>query len=132
MTRLMADERRAIQLELDAARAEVLRLCDEITRLQSMLDAQPAGSDGDTIRMLQPLCDCGLPRDHRNPGRGGEPRPCADETARIALDSATRTRPPVPGSVTRDETFEDGRLRYCCAAGFLVYPDPCTEHGAQA
>jgi hypothetical protein len=132
MTRLTFDERTAIQLELDDARREILRLGDEITRLQSMLDAQPAGSDGDTIRMLQPLCDCGLPRDHRNPGRGGEPRPCADETARIALVGETRSRPPVPGSVTRDETFEEGRLRYCCAAGYLSYPDPCFDHGAQA
>lgn len=108
MTRLTADERQAIQAELDDARAEILRLCDEIIRLQSMLDAQPAGSGGDTIRMLQPLCACGLPRDHRNPGRGGEPRPCSDETARIALDE-TNSRPPVPGSVTCDETAGGAR-----------------------
>lgn len=103
MTRLTADERLAIQANLDEARAEVLRLCDEITRLQSMLDAQPAGSDGDTLRLLRALCSCGLPLDHRHP-LTGEPRPCADETARIALDELPRSRPPVPSSVTRDES----------------------------
>lgn len=96
MTRLTADERRAIELELDA-------LGEEIHRLRSLLASQPDGSDGDTIRLLQPLCSCGLPRDHRHP-ISGEPRPCADETARIALEDETRTRPPVPSSVTRDET----------------------------
>jgi hypothetical protein len=125
VTRLTSDERRAIELELDA-------LDREIVRLRSLLAAQPEGSDGDTIRLLQPLCGCGLPRDHRNPGRGGEPRPCADETARIALDDETRSRPPVPGSVTRDETFSDGRLRYCCEVGANVYPAGCLAHGAQA
>jgi hypothetical protein len=96
VTRLTSDERRAIQAELDQARAEIVRL-------QALLDSQPEGSDGDTIRMLQPLCSCGLPRDHRHPV-SGEPRPCADETARIALDEGRRGRPPVPGSVTRDES----------------------------
>jgi hypothetical protein len=94
MTRLTSDERRAIELELDA-------LDREIHRLRSLLASQPEGSDGDTIRLLQPLCPCGLPRDHRHPVTG-EPRPCADETARIALEEG-RSRPPVPGSVTRDE-----------------------------
>jgi hypothetical protein len=99
MTRLTADERQAIQAELDDARAEILRLCGEIIRLQAMLDAQPAGSDGDTLRLLRALCACGLPLDHRHP-RSGEPRPCDDETARIALDDEPRSRPPVPTSVT--------------------------------
>lgn len=102
MTRLTSDERRAIELELDALRAEAESCLAEASRLQSMLDVQPEGSDGDTIRMLQPLCSCGLPRDHRHPVTG-EPRPCSDETARIALDEG-RSRPPVPGSVTRDES----------------------------
>jgi len=101
MTRLTPDERRAIELEIDAARTEVARLTVELDRLQSMLDSQPAGA-GDTLRFLRPLCACGLPLDHRHPV-SGEPRPCADETARIALSEA-RTRPPVPGSVTRDES----------------------------
>lgn len=131
MTRLTSDERRAIELELDAARGELESIAREIARLQAMLDVQPAGSDGDTIRLLQALCSCGLPLDHRHP-RTGEPRPCPDETARIALDDATRTRPPVPDSVTRDETFQDGRLRYCCEVGANVYPNPCLAHGAQA
>lgn len=103
MTRLTSDERAAIQAELDDARAEVVRLCAEIWRLQSMLDVQPAGSDGDTIRLLQALCACGLPLDHRHPVTG-EPRPCEDETARIALPGETRTKPPVPSSVTGDES----------------------------
>jgi hypothetical protein len=42
---------------------------------------------------LDPRCDCGLPADHRNP-LSGEPRPCADETSRIALPGAS-SRPPV-------------------------------------
>jgi hypothetical protein len=143
MTRLTSDERRAIELELDA-------LDREIVRLRSLLAAQPAGSDGDTIRLLQPLCPCGLPRDHRHPITG-EPRPCADETARIALDDETRTRPPVPMTskaahaladlVDLDRELREGPvfvtsdgtgLRYCCAAGSLVYPNPCIAHGAQA
>ena len=110
MTRLTADERAAIQFEINSSRAEIARLADveipriqaDIDRLQAMLDVQPAGSDGDTIRMLQRLCSCGLPIDHRNPA-GGEPLGCADETERIALPT-TRSRPPVPGSVTRDES----------------------------
>lgn len=128
MTRLTGDERAAIQAELEAARAEILRL-------QGLLDSQPAGSDGDTIRMLQPLCSCGLPRDHRHPV-SGEPRPCADETARIALDEG-RSRPPVPGSVTRDESrpaevFVVANVgTYCCATGCIVYPEPCPVHGPQ-
>lgn len=95
MTRYSADERAAIRSELDDARRGAARLLAEVDRLQALLDSQPAGSDGDTIRMLQPLCGCGLPRDHRRPTRGGEPRPCADETARIGLDEP-RSRPPVP------------------------------------
>jgi hypothetical protein len=101
MTRLTSDERRAIELSIDDHRAEILRHCDEILRLQSMLDAQPDGSDGDTLRLLRALCSCGLPLDHRHP-MTGEPRPCDDETARIALDAEPRSRPPVPSSVTRD------------------------------
>jgi hypothetical protein len=132
MTRLTSDERRAIELSLDALQAEVDEVLSRMEHLRAMLAAQPEGSDGDTIRLLQPLCACGLPRDHRNPGRGGEPRGCADETARIALDDETRSRPPVPGSVTRDESFVDGRLRYCCEVGANVYPGPCLAHGAQA
>jgi hypothetical protein len=42
---------------------------------------------------LDPRCDCGLPADHRNP-LSGEPRPCADETSRIALPGRS-SRPPV-------------------------------------
>lgn len=85
MTRLTLDERAAIAAEIQSLRAEE-------ARLQALLDSQPDASDGDTIRMLQPLCGCGLPRDHRNPA-AGEPRPCADETARIALAEG-RPRPP--------------------------------------
>ena len=95
MTRLTSDERRAIELELDSLQAEM-------TRLRTMLAAQPDGSDGDTIRLLQALCSCGLPLDHRHPITG-EPRPCVDETTRIALEEG-RSRPPVPSSVTRDES----------------------------
>ena len=131
MTRLTYDERLAIQAELDDARREILRLADEIIRLQSMLDAQPAGSDGDTLRLLRALCSCGLPLDHRHPITG-EPRPCDGETSRIAMAGEARTRPPVPSSVTRDETFVDGRLRYCCEVGANVYPGPCLAHGAQS
>lgn len=109
MTRLTADERAAIQLELDDARAEILRLCEEITRLQAMLDVQPA-SDGDTIRLLQALCSCGLPLDHRHP-ISGEPRGCEFETERIAPVDGGRHRPRLlpPGSVTRDETAGGAR-----------------------
>lgn len=103
MTRLTADERHAIQVSIDEARAEAESCMAEVARLQAMLDVQPEGSDGDTVRMLQPLCGCGLPRDHRTPSRG-EPRPCADETARIALEES-RSRPPVPGSVTVTEAM---------------------------
>ena len=103
MTRLTADERRAIELELDA-------LDREIVRLRSLLDSQPAGSDGDTIRLLQALCSCGLPLDHRHPVTG-EPRGCEFETARIAAVDGGRHRPPVtpPVSVTRDETAGGAR-----------------------
>ena len=96
MTRLTSDERLAIQAEIDSCRAEV-------ERLQALLDSQPEGSDGDTVRLLQPLCSCGLPLDHRHPVTG-EPRPCSDETARIAMDES-RPRPPVPGSVTVTEAM---------------------------
>ena len=102
MTRLTPDERAAIQAELADHRTEIERHYGEIARLQALLDSQPAGSDGDTIRMLQRLCSCGLPLDHRNPF-GGEPRGCADETERIGLPTR-RSKPPVPGSVTRDES----------------------------
>jgi hypothetical protein len=135
MTRLTADERHAIQAELDDARREILRLADEILRLQSMLDAQPAGSDGDTLRLLRALCSCGLPLDHRHP-MTGEPRPCDDETARIALPDEGRTKPPVPGSVTRDESLDIPCPRGC--GGFITptavhtCPDGVTPHGARA
>jgi hypothetical protein len=89
MTRLTSDERAAIQAVLEECKAEIVRL-------EALLASQPDGSDGDTIRLLQALCRCGLPLDHRHPVTG-EPRPCDDETARIALDDETRTRPPVPG-----------------------------------
>lgn len=103
MTRLTSDERAAILAEIDAAETEAASCMADARRLRSMLDSQPDGSDGDTIRLLQPLCSCGLPRDHRHP-RTGEPRPCADETARIAGVDERRGRPPVPGSVARDES----------------------------
>jgi hypothetical protein len=99
VTRLTSDERRAIVLAIDDHRAEILRHCEEILRLQAMLAAQPDGSDGDTIRLLVPLCACGLPLDHRHP-LSGEPRPCEYETARIAPVDGGRHRPPAPGSVT--------------------------------
>jgi hypothetical protein len=46
-----------------------------------------------TREALDPLCACGLPADHREP-LSGEPRPCADETERIALPGVVRRRPP--------------------------------------
>jgi hypothetical protein len=88
MTRLTPDERAAIAAEVAEHRAEA-------ERLQALLDSQPAASAGDTLRFLRPLCGCGLPLDHRHPV-SGEPRGCADETARIALADAPRGKPPVP------------------------------------
>jgi hypothetical protein len=87
LTRLTPDERAAIALELQ-------HLDAERTRLQALLDASPVVGD-ETVRFLRPLCACSLPLDHRRPLDGSEPRPCADETARIALPGAGR--PPVPG-----------------------------------
>lgn len=101
MTRLTSEERLAIVLELDVLQAEM-------NRLRAMLAAQPDGSDGDTIRLLQPLCACGLPLDHRHPITG-EPRGCEFETARIAPVDGGRHRPPAPGSVTRDESAGGAR-----------------------
>jgi hypothetical protein len=95
MTRLTSDERLAIVLAIEGNRDEIGRLARENERLQAMLAVQPDGSDGDTIRLLQPLCSCGLPLDHRHPITG-EPRPCDGETERIAMPGETRTRPPVP------------------------------------
>lgn len=133
MTRLTSDERAAILAEINAAEAEAASCMADARRLRGMLDAQPDGSDGDTIRLLQPLCRCGLPLDHRHPVTG-EPRPCSDETARIALTEG-RTRPPVPSSVTRDESRPQGYAAngrvYCCATGVVVYDKPCPVHGAQ-
>jgi hypothetical protein len=105
VTRLTSDERRAIQLELDAARTEIAHLETEVVRLQAMLDSQSAGSDGDTVTMLRPLCTCGLPIEHRRPF-SGEPLPCLDETARIALDEG-RSRPPVPMSTRAAAAIAD-------------------------
>lgn len=48
-----------------------------------------------TRELLDPRCGCGLPADHRDPV-SGEPRPCLDETARIALPTERGSRPPVP------------------------------------
>jgi hypothetical protein len=50
-----------------------------------------------TRAVVEPLCDCGLPADHRSP-LSGEPRPCADETARIAIPGRS-SRPPVRAHV---------------------------------
>jgi hypothetical protein len=49
-----------------------------------------------TRELLNPRCACGLPADHREP-LSGEPRPCLDETTRIALPTERGSRPPVPG-----------------------------------
>lgn len=98
MTRITPTERAAIVAELDHLAAEVERLAAERTRLQALLDASPVLGDG-TVRMLRPLCPCGLPRDHRHPA-AGDPRPCADETARIALGESRR--PPVPAAPRED------------------------------
>jgi hypothetical protein len=50
-----------------------------------------------TRAILDPRCDCGLPADHRNP-LSGMPRPCADETERIAIPGRS-ARPPVRPTV---------------------------------
>ena len=88
VTRMTPDERRAIQLHIAA-------LADEIERLQTSLDVDPVETD--TVQVLELLCACGLPRNHRKPRPGTEPTPCRDETARIALPGAP-SRPPVPGT----------------------------------
>lgn len=49
-----------------------------------------------TRDVLEPRCGCGLPADHRAP-LSGEPRPCADETARIVFPGS-ESRPPVAPS----------------------------------
>lgn len=62
-----------------------------------------------TRDVLDPRCDCGLPADHRNP-LSGEPRPCADETTRIALPGSG-SRPPVRPALAAvlDLTLATGR-----------------------
>lgn len=134
VTRLTADERRAIQLEIDDARRELEAIAREIARLQSMLDAQPAGSDGDTTRMLRPLCSCGLPLDHRHPITG-EPRGCEYETERIALTEARGSRPPVPQSIQTTpggwsfRSDESGREP---SDGLRAFVDNVLRHGDES
>ncbi len=88
MTRMTPDERAALALQIGA-------LEDEAARLRALLDVEPVVAD--TVQVAHLLCDCGLPANHRNPRRG-DPRPCADETARIALPGAA-SKPPVPPAV---------------------------------
>jgi hypothetical protein len=105
MTRLTPDERAAIQLRIGDLAEERDRISDRIVELQAMLDAQPADA-GDTLRFLRPLCACGLPLDHRHPV-SGEPRPCADETAKIALPGRPSGKPPVPMTERAAEAIID-------------------------
>lgn len=51
-----------------------------------------------TRAALDPRCACGLPADHREPA-SGDPRPCADETARIAMPDRRSARPRPPAAV---------------------------------
>ncbi len=87
MTRMTPDERRALELQIGA-------LLDEADRLRALLAVEPVVDD--TVQVAHLLCDCGLPANHRNPRRG-DPRPCADETARIALPGRRQRLPELPG-----------------------------------